>query len=94
MRNFAPLMALFLLATSAPLAAAHRTHDECASETYDGIQTTLFHIDSYGYGEGCYGVTIATGGQCSLEHDYDGKYTHVLLGYGQACQTGLILDLP
>lgn len=89
MRNFVLLMALALTSTAAPLAAAHRTHDECVSQSVDIVTTTLFHVDVYS--GNCYGVTVATGGQCSLENDYEGKYTHVLLGYGQACQSGVIV---
>lgn len=94
MRILVPTTALLVLAAALlPLAAAHRTHGEC--ESTEGPIHGTPHVDFYNdLAHNCLGITVAGGGQCSLENDFETKYTHLLVSYGQACQTGLIVDLP
>lgn len=90
MRNFAPTLALLLVTALLPLAAAHRTHDVCSSNSATEGQV---HVDFY-RGE-CVGATVSTGVLCSTNFDFGGeKYVHVLVLYGAGCQTGVILNPP
>ncbi|HWH08072.1 MAG TPA: hypothetical protein VNX21_02665 [Candidatus Thermoplasmatota archaeon] len=84
------VLLLAALVLALPSVSAHGTHGLCSSTT--AVPGGLVHVDRYG--GRCTGVVVLTAVLwCEGGSDLHVGGLHVLVFYGSACETGVIVDV-